>query len=151
MDGGSRRTQKPWRADRPVSISPDHRRALQEASRFQEIRTTARLSPSVVALFADHRGKVAEPGQKWNGTCVMDPDLACQRLIWAASNGDYYVVHYERGGFIATSHVLIATWKERDASPQVVWRGTGWGLKNYEDFLDALQTYRLEDDPDYAP
>ena len=147
--GGSR-TSLGWRSDKPVSISTDDRQVLQDASGFNEISTKAKLPPTIVALCTDGDGKLAEPGERWNSGCVINPDLASNRLIWAATNDDYYVVHYEWGGLVGSAHVLIARFNGDAAGTKVVWRGRGWLLKNYEDFLDALQTYRLEDEREYV-
>ena len=148
--GGSRTPQGRWHSDKPVSISTDDRQVLQDASGFKEISAKAKLPPAVVALCTDKTGKLAEPGKRWNSGCVINPDLASNRLIWAATNDDYYVVHYEWGGFVGSAHVLIVRFNGDAAGTKVVWRGSGWWLKNYEDFLDALQTRRLEDEREYV-
>ena len=77
---------------------------------------------------------------------VIYPNLPFNRFIWAATNGEYYVVHYEHGGFLASTHVLIAVLKQDDASPKIIWRGTGPWLKNYEAFLTALQDNKIYED-----
>ena len=123
---------------------------LQDSSRFHEVRSTRDLPPAIVALCADD-GRLAEPGQKWNATdSIMDPTLPGKRLIWAAVGGDYYVIHYERGGIAHTFHVLVAKLTKNDAKPKVVWRAVGRLLKDYTAFLDALRSGKLDDRSDYA-
>jgi hypothetical protein len=96
-------------------------------------------------------GKLAEPGQKWNATCVItDPTLPGKRLIWAAVGGEYYIVHYERGGIAHSFHILVGKLTKNDAQPKVVWRAVGAPLKDYAAFLDALRTGKLHDSLDYA-
>jgi hypothetical protein len=91
-------------------------------------------------LCADN-GRLAEPGQKWNATdAIIDPTLPGKRLIWAAVGGEYYVVHYERGGIAHTFHVLVAKLTQNDAKPKVVLRAVGGPLKDYAAFLVALRS-----------
>jgi hypothetical protein len=97
------------------------------------------------------RPRLAEPGQKWNATDVItDPNLPDKRLIWATVGGEYYVVHYERGGIAHTFHVLVAKLAKNDAKPKVIWRGLGGPLKDYAAFLIALRNGKLDDRLDYA-
>ena len=126
--------------------------ALQDASRFHEVRATTNLPPAILALCdGGGDGKLAEPGQKWNATDVItDPTLPGKRLIWAAVGGEYYVVHYERGGIAHSFHILIARLTKNDAKPKVVWRGVGGPLKDYAAFLIALRNGKLDDRLDYA-
>ena len=93
----------------------------------------------------------AEPGGKWNATdSIIDPSLPGKRLIWAAIGGDYYVVHYERGGIAHTYHILVANLANNDAKPKVAWSAVGGPFKNYAAFLDALRSGKLDDRLDYA-
>jgi hypothetical protein len=134
-----------------TKLSAEHRAALQDPSHFREINATANLPPTVVALCVDDSGRLAEPGQKWEPTdFITDSTLPRKRLIWAAVGGEYYVVHYERGGFAHSFHVLVATLKRGDAKPQIVWRGVGDQMKDFRAFLDALNSNRLDDRLDYA-
>jgi hypothetical protein len=126
------------------------RKALQDSSRFHEVHSTGDLPPSIVVL-CGNGGRLAEPGQKWNATdAIIDPTLPGKRLIWAAVGGEYYVVHYERGGIAHSFHVLVAKLMKDDAKPKVVWRAVGGPLKDYAAFLDALRTGKLDDRLDYA-
>ena len=103
-----------------TKLSTEDRRALQGSSRFHEVHSTADLTSAIVVLCTDN-GRLAEPGQKWNATDVItDPTLPAKRLIWAATSGEYYVVHYERGGIAHTFHILVAKLTKNDAKPKVV-------------------------------
>src|SRR5690348_9701135 len=74
----------------------EHRRVLEDSSRFRQILATTNLPPAILALCADAAGRLADPGGKWEATDVIsDPSLPRKRLIWAAAAGEYYVVHYE--------------------------------------------------------
>jgi len=130
-----------------TKLSADDRKVLQYSSRFHEVHSTGDLPPAILALCGD---KLAEPGQNWNATdAITDPTLPAKRLIWAAIGGDYYVVHYERGGIAHTFHI-VAKLAKVEAKPKVVWRAVGGPFKNYTEFLDALRTGRLDDRIDYA-
>src|SRR5436309_12102174 len=90
-----------------TKLPKEDRNVLEEFSRFREILATTNLPPAIVALCADDSGRLAEPGQKWGATDVItDASLPRKRLIWAVVAGEYYVVHYERGGRGHSFHVL---------------------------------------------
>jgi hypothetical protein len=101
-----------------TKLSSEDRR-VQDSSRFHEVYSTTDLPPAIVALCTGDNGRLADPGQKWNATDVItDPTLPGKRLIWAAVGGEYYVVHYERGGIAHTFHVLVATLTKNNAKPK---------------------------------
>jgi hypothetical protein len=87
-----------------TKLSADNRSVLQDSARFHEVHSTSDLPAAIVALCTGGNSRLAEPGQKWNATdAIIDPTLPGKRLIWAAVGGDYYVIHYERGGIAHTS------------------------------------------------
>jgi len=117
------------------NLPPEDRKVLEDSSRFHELYVATKLPPAIVALCADESGRFAEPGQNWQATdTVNNPSLPRKRLIWAAVGGEYYAVHYERGGRGHSFHVRIATFSNGDHKPRVVWRGVGERLKNYSAF-----------------
>ncbi len=135
-----------------TKLSAEERKALLDASRFHEVRSTTNLPSAILALCdGGGDGKLAEPGQKWNATdAITDPTLLGKRLIWAATGVEYYVVHYERGGIAHTYHILVAKLTKDGAKPKVVWRAVGGPLKDYAAFLDALRSGKLDDRLEYA-
>jgi len=135
-----------------AKLPAEDRKALLDVSRFHKVHSTSDLPSAILALCdGGGDGKLAEPGQKWNATdAIMDPTLPGKRLIWAAVGGEYYVVHYERGGIAHTYHILVAELTKDDAKPKVAWRAVGGSLKNYAEFLDALRSGKLDDRLDYA-
>src|SRR5215468_1451032 len=134
-----------------TKLSSEDRKMLEDSSRFHEVLSTKDLPPAVVALCADDKGKLADPGQNWNATdAVTDPTLPWKRLIWAAAGSDYYVVHYERGGIAHSFHILIAKFANGEAKPKVIWEAVGRQLKDYPAFLDALHSGKLDDRLDYS-
>jgi hypothetical protein len=139
-----------WCCGDVTKLPAEDRRALQDSSRFHEVHSTGDLPAAIVALCADD-GRLAGPGQKWNATdAITDPTLPGKRLIWTAVDGEYYVVHYERGGIAHTFHVLVATLTKSNTKPKVIWRGVGGPLKDYAAFLIALRNGKLDDRLDYA-
>jgi hypothetical protein len=133
-----------------TKLSGEDRKALLDSSRFHEVHSTKDLPPPVVALCADDKGKLGDPGQNWNATdAVTDPTLPWKRLIWAAVSGEYYVVNYERGGIDHSFHILVAKLSKNDAKPTVVWRALGHPFKDYAAFLEALRAGKLDDRLNY--
>ena len=133
-----------------TKLSAEDRKILQDSSQFHDVHSTKDLPPAIVAICADDKGKLADPGQNWNVTdAVTDPTLPWKRLIWAAVGRDYYVVHYERGGIDHSLHILVAKLTNSDAKPKIVWHAVGHQLKGYAAFLDALRSGKLDDRVDY--
>jgi hypothetical protein len=132
-----------------TKITSATKQALYPASRFKDIRTVSDLPQSIIVLCADRNGRLAGPGEKWEPTDVVtDGALPTKRLIWAATDGDYYVVHYERGGRGHSYHVLVA--KLENVHGLVLWRGVGGPFNDYPAFLKALQDGAHDDRLDYA-
>jgi hypothetical protein len=141
--------QTPCYAD-VTKLSPEHRKVLQDSSGFREIHTTSNLPPGIVALCADGSGRLADPGKRWEATDVItDSKLPRKRLIWAVVSGEYYVVHYERGGRAHNFHILLATFKH-GGNARDLWRGVGEQLKDFPAFIDALNGNTLDDRLEYA-
>ena len=131
-----------------TKLLAEDRKALEDSSRFHEVHFTNDLPPAIVTLCG---GKLAEPGQRWNATdSILDPTLPGKRLIWAAVGGEYYVVHYERGGVAHTFHLLVAKLKKGEAKPNEIWSAVGGPFKHYAAFVDALRTGKLDDRKDYG-
>ena len=132
-------------ADAP-KLSTEHRKILEDALRFHVILSTANLPSAIVKLCAGDDGKIAEPGQKWQVGCVVtEPSLPIRRLIWAATDGEYYVVHYERGGIAHSFHVVIATLPKGTAKPTEIWVGNTKPneFKDYAAFVAALRAGKV--------
>ena len=135
-----------------VTKLPAHdQKVLRDVSRFREIHAATNLPRTVFSSCAYDRGRLAERGQKWQVSDVItDNTLPRKRLIWAVTDGDYYVVHYERGGYAHSFHVLVAKVKAADSKPSFVWRGAGGQVRDFKAFLDAVAGNKLDDRVDYA-
>lgn len=126
-----------------TKLSANDRKILQDSSRFREVHSTADVPAAIIALCGD---KIAEPGQNWNATDVVtDRTLPAKRLIWAAIGGDYYVVHYERGGIAHTYHIVVAKLAKGGTKPEIIWQAMGGPFKDYAGFLQALRSGKLDD------
>jgi hypothetical protein len=134
-----------------TKLAEQNRKALQDATRFHEVLVTKELPADIVALCTGGTDRMADPGEKWRVTdVIMEPSLPIRRLIWAATDGEYYVVHYERGGIAHSFHIMIAKVAKKNAQLKLIWRGAGARLKDYAAFLDALRGEQLDDRADYA-
>ena len=112
---------------------------------------TTNLPPALFAFCADHNGRLAGPGQKWEVSDVItDAKLPQKRMIWAVTDGNYYIVHYESGGYAHSFHVLVAKLAADHSKPSFVWHGVCFDpLKDFRAFVDALPTKKLDDRHDY--
>jgi hypothetical protein len=130
-----------------AKLPVEDQKALRDEARFHEIHAATNLPAAVFALCADVKGRLAEPEQNWEATDVITDDkLPTKRLIWAVTDGNYYVVHYERGGYARSFHVLVAKWKQGDGKPSLVWRHVGGRINDFKTFLDALASHKLNTD-----
>jgi len=134
-----------------AQLPGDDQKALSEVSHFQPIHSVTNLPRAVFSLCADFNGKLAESGQNWQvSDVVTDATLSWKRLIWAFTDGDYYVVHYESGGRGHSFHVMVCRLKAKANKPSFVWRGVGDKLKDLGDFRDAIKNGKMEDGLTYA-
>ncbi|MEQ1749222.1 MAG: hypothetical protein ABL974_07350 [Prosthecobacter sp.] len=134
-----------------INMPVELRTILGNAAAPPEVRSIAQLPKVIVSLCADEKGRMANPGQKWQATDVVDEDgLPWKRLIWAAIIDEHYVVHYERGGNgHSLRHFVIAHLKNASTKANVVWHGVGDEMKDYQTFLKALNADRLDDSISY--
>jgi len=134
-----------------TKLPADDQKVLHDVSRFHVIHSASNLPPVIFLLCADSGGRLADPGQKWEITDVITDDkLPRKRLVWAVTDGDYYIVHYERGGYAHSYHFLVAKLKAGEVKPSFIWYGAGGQLKDFRSFLDAVASNKLDDTLDYA-
>ena len=131
-----------------TKLPADDQQVLRDAARFHEIKSATKLPHVIFEHCADGRGRLGDPGQKWEATdCISDDKLPTKRMIWAYTNGEYYVVHYECGGVAHSFHVLVAKLKAGDSKPSFVWYGAERkSIKDYAAFLEALESRKGLDD-----
>jgi len=122
-------------------------RKIIETSAFRQLHSVKELPSELVALCADENNRLADPGQKWQVSDVIyDKNLPRKRLIWAATFKDYYVVHYEKGGYAHSFHVLLA---KTEKTPKILWHGIGVKLSDFNEFKNALKENKLDDRREY--
>ena len=78
------------------------------------------------------RVAIADPGQKFEATDVIDPDLPRRRLIFAGVAGDRAFVHYERGGRGHSYLVALFRLKSPDLAVGL-WSGYRGPVRNFEE------------------
>jgi hypothetical protein len=118
---------------------PDHDlKVLRDLLCAKQIQSVTDL-PEAIIKFS---GKVADVDEEWQmGDIVQYSRLTGHRLpmkhlIWAHTDGEYYVVHYEIGGFIHFAGILFAK-LEGGERRKIFW----WRTKSFEDlkaFLDFI-------------
>ena len=123
------------------------RSILQDGARFRTLSASAPLPRDIFGFCADYNGLLAAPGVRWNSTDVMFAGLASRRLVWVARSDDFYVVHYEHGGFDRSSHVAVARIKSNPEGYELIWRAEGPGLQNYTQFTHALKSNAFHPQP----
>jgi len=76
----------------------NYRLALLQADRFQEVERVREL-PCAVAAACFGSAKVADPKGNWSVGCTpTTPDEPFTHMAWAATDGSFWVVAWERGG-----------------------------------------------------
>jgi hypothetical protein len=93
--------------------------AYQTATHVAAMPSDVRRALAVVLHQRELR--MAEPGERFNASCVMDPNLPMARFSGAALNEHTAVVHFETGGFVRMDHIIVFDRGARDAV--LLWRG----------------------------
>jgi hypothetical protein len=130
-------------------LSTTHSNLLSNIADFHMLKGKDKLSPAVVALCADSSGQLVAPGERWEATDVItDPKLPRKRLIWAAVYKDYYLIHYESGGYSHSFHILLARKTDKEKA-EALWRAVGEKYMDPFAFSKALKENKLDDNPKY--
>jgi hypothetical protein len=131
----------------PLPVTPDVRASLESWQNQAVSRDPTKLPAGIVTLCADSNGRFAAPGAKWEPTdYIQDPELPRARLIWFARSGDQVMVHFEKGGYAHSFHLLQAN-LSGGSQPVVVWRAFAPSeLRDYSALLSALHKNQLLND-----
>jgi len=92
-----------------ATLGAADRRAIQ-CERFAIVKTVHQIPKAVRdELDRVNHGAMdmADPGQEFNSTDVVTRTLPSRRLIFAAVNSKYCIVHFEHGGIAYTCPVAI--------------------------------------------
>lgn len=65
--------------------------------------------------------RIANPGQPYNSTCVIERNLPMRQLRFLAKSDDLLVMQYNIGGFVLSSHLLLV--KHREGKIIDLWKG----------------------------
>lgn len=89
--------------------------------------------------------EIADPGQPYQATDVVSGKmLPGRRLIFAAENSHYCIVHYERGGIAYSCQIVV--FKIVKSKAHLVWSALAPGrLAGLAEFRRALTAGRLDD------
>lgn len=117
--------------------STEQQNILRDVSHWHETHSINNLPSEILRLCAPGGHGMANPGERYNSSDLTSPSLPNERLIWFAVNGNYYLVHYETGGFFPQKACLLAEftsqrthilWQEYNSTP----------FADYKMFLDSL-------------
>src|SRR5581483_2983099 len=121
------------------------RKALQQEGNFRDLPTTKALPRAILDLCIGEGGKIAGPGQPWNATdAIIDPSLPGRRLVWAVTDGNYYIVHYESGGIAHLFHFVVATFPKGASKPKLVWQADGLKCDDFTAFRRGIESGKLQ-------
>jgi len=104
------------------SLSTGDRASLENRANFRMLNAATPLPRDLFQLCADHNGLLAAPGEHWNPIDVMVGGLPSRRVIWAARSKEFFVVHYEQGGFFHSYHIVVARFQPQASSYELSWR-----------------------------
>ena len=133
-------------------LTASDRAALENPRSVQLLNSTRDIPEAVksacASVISDHRFWLADPGKPFNATDVGPDDrIPNRRLLWAARLPEYFVVHYESGGFAHGFHVIVV--RLDGARTRVVWRAAAAEYKDYSVFVRALKANKPDDTLDY--
>jgi hypothetical protein len=103
---------------------------------FHEVKQSSRLPNAVL----DKLGGIADPGQPYNATDVVDTKLSMRQLIVAAVSEKYCIVTYWKGGIalgLETSVFELSAGRVNR-----IWVSAGGGL-NFRDLKETVESGRL--------
>ena len=93
--------------------------SYQTATRIAAMPSDVRRA--LAAMLHQRELRMADPGEPFNMSCLIEPSLPMSRFSGAALNEHTAVVHFETGGFAPMHHIVVF---DRGAADAVLlWRG----------------------------
>jgi hypothetical protein len=137
-----------------TKLPPEAREVLiASVTSAKMLRSTRDIPAEVIQACAsvapEREFRLANPGEAFQATdFILDSTLPRRRLQWAARIPGYYLLHYESGGRARSYHVLLVVYDD-SRNARVVWSAAAIPMKDYNEFLGALKTEKLDDTRDY--
>ena len=107
---------------------------------FNEVKRASLLPKEVLGQF---RG-MADPGQPFNTTDVVDPQLSRRQLIVAAVSKQYCIVSYWQGGISLSLQTTI--FELSGGSARIIWVSDSQGGLNFQDLKEMVESGRMHND-----
>ena len=107
---------------------------------FREVTQTSLLPKAVLDQF----GGMADPGQPFNTTDVVDPKLSMQQLVVAAVSEQYCIVSYWQGGIALSFKTKI--FELSGGSATLIWVSYSQGGLNFLDLKEMVESGRMHND-----
>ena len=131
-----------------TKLSPSDRKTLEDESLFAVVKSPKELPKPVLDLCADHKGRIAAPGEPFSVGCsITDSSPPSNRLIWAMCSADKksFVIHYETGGIVHGFHVRFILLTDEKTAQDKGRADVQKPLKDYKAFLSALKENKSDD------
>ena len=109
---------------------------------FNEVKRASLLPQAVLEQF----GGMADPGQPFNSTDVVDPQLPRTQLIAAAVSKQYCIVTYWQGGIVLSLQTTI--FELSGGSARIIWVSYSQGGLSFQDLKAMVKSGRMHNDLD---
>jgi hypothetical protein len=87
---------------------------------------------------------MAEPGGAFDSGCIRREGVPSQRLIFGGMTSDYFIVHFERGGY---AHGFTTELYHREgANWQLLWHTYALEVKSLSQLTEKIQSFELCED-----
>jgi hypothetical protein len=94
----------------------------------------------------EHDPRLANPGDRFNATDVVDSELATRRLVFAAGTSTSWLIYYEHGGLGYHRHLVVFTLAGDSAACRCVGK-VGKDLKDFTELRRAGRKGLVTCDP----
>lgn len=113
---------------------------FNQTQTFSEVKRASLLPKAVL----DQLGGMADRGQPFNTTDVVDPKLPMKQLVVAAVSKQYCIVSYWRGGYALMFETTIFEFS--DGKAKVIWISASQGGLNFRDLKEMAESGRMHND-----
>jgi hypothetical protein len=110
---------------------------------FNEVKQASRLPSAVI----DELGGIADPGQPFNSTDVVDARLPMRLLIVAAVSEKHCIVSYWRGGIVLRLETTVFELSEGRIKRKWVSDGGGLNFRDLKNTVESGDLLQFRQDP----